>query len=72
MITKLSPLCLLAHLCLAAGPYLGNGIKVSEVDQTSAVVWIRLTAEPTADFSRLPILTLGLTKRRAGHGSDAC
>ncbi|PXA04908.1 alkaline phosphatase [Coraliomargarita sinensis] len=56
-------LLLLAHCCSAAGPYLGNGVKVGEVDQDSALVWIRLTAKPAADFDRLPILTGGLEKR---------
>lgn len=42
------------------GPYLGNGIKIGEVDQTSARVWVRLTKNKSAFFSKLPILTEGL------------
>ncbi|MGQ9649917.1 MAG: alkaline phosphatase D family protein [Phycisphaerae bacterium] len=30
-----------------SGPYLANGVKVGEVSQHSALVWARLTAEPT-------------------------
>lgn len=62
MVNKTIPFLLLANLCWAAGPYFGNGVKVGEVDQDSAVLWVRLTAEPTADFARLPILTKGLGK----------
>ncbi|BDS07567.1 alkaline phosphatase [Oceaniferula spumae] len=42
------------------GPYLATGIKIGEVDQKSAIVWVRLTKEKRADFGRLPILTEGL------------
>lgn len=66
---KLIPLLLLSHLCFASGPYLGNGVKVGEVDQTSAVVWVRLTATPTADFDRLPILTKGLEQKERDTGA---
>ncbi len=41
------------------GPFLGNGVKIGEVDQNSAILWVRLTREPTADFGRMPILTEG-------------
>jgi len=60
MLHKIIPLLLLANLCLATGPYFGNGVKVGEVNQDSAVVWLRLTAQPAPDFDRLPILTQGL------------
>ena len=43
----------------AQGPYLANGVKVGEVDQTSAILWVRLTAQPSADFARMPIITEG-------------
>ena len=42
------------------GPYLGNGIKVGEASQTSAVVWVRLTNAPEANFGLLKIFTEGL------------
>ena len=42
------------------GPYFANGAKVGEVDSHSAIVWVRLTQAPHADFERLPIFTLGL------------
>ena len=41
-------------------PYFGNGAKVGEVDQTSAIVWTRLTRQPQANFGLLPIFTEGL------------
>jgi len=28
------------------GPYLGTGIKIGEVSQTEAIVWVRLTENP--------------------------
>ncbi|HRR85961.1 MAG TPA: hypothetical protein P5316_13205, partial [Phycisphaerae bacterium] len=30
----------------ANGPYLASGVKLGEVSQDSALVWVRLTAEP--------------------------
>lgn len=62
MLHKILTLLLLAQLCSAAGPYLGNGVKVGEVDQNSAIIWVRLTTEPRADFARMPIFTEGLAK----------
>ncbi len=62
MLKKITPFLLLVHLCYAAGPFLGNGVKVGEVDQASAIVWVRLTSEPEADYSILPILTEGLPR----------
>ena len=44
------------------GPHLASGIKIGEVDQTSAIVWVRLTKEKRADFGRIPIFTKGLKK----------
>jgi alkaline phosphatase D len=41
-------------------PYFATGVKVGEADSSSAIVWVRLTQEPMADFERLPIFTLGL------------
>ena len=52
----------------SSGPYLGNGVKVGEVDQDSAVVWVRLTAQARADFERLPIFTEGLKKGERDSG----
>ncbi len=45
---------------LAQAAYFASGIKVGEVDQTSAIVWVRLTADEVADFDQLPIFTEGL------------
>jgi arylsulfatase A-like enzyme len=42
------------------GPCFANGAKVGEVDSDSAIIWVRLTASPMADFERLPIFTSGL------------
>ncbi|MBT7866913.1 MAG: hypothetical protein HN763_11235, partial [Opitutales bacterium] len=36
-----------ACLQAAKGPFLANGIKIGEVDQHSAIVWIRLTRDAT-------------------------
>lgn len=44
----------------AAGPFLANGLKIGEVDQTSALVWVRLTRDPAPAFDLLPIFTQGL------------
>ena len=33
------------------GPYLANGIKIGEVDQHSAIVWVRLTRDATYNLS---------------------
>ena len=55
--------------CEAAdGPYFASGIKVGEVDQTSAIVWVRLTKNPVANFDRLPIFTEGLPGRTKDTG----
>ena len=50
------------------GPYFASGIKVGEVDQTSAIVWARLTKNPAADFNRLPIFTEGLQGNKKDTG----
>ena len=42
------------------GPHFASGIKVGEVRQDSAIVWVRTTKHPLADFSRLAIFTEGL------------
>jgi len=47
-------------VCAEGVPYFASGIKIGEVDQNSAIVWVRLTREKRADFERLPILTKGL------------
>ena len=41
-------------------PGFASGIKIGEVDQDSAVVWVRLTENQEANFELLPILTEGL------------
>ncbi len=43
-----------------ASPYLASGVKIGEVDQSSAIVWVRLSRDKTPDFQRLPIFTEGL------------
>jgi len=43
------------------GPYFASGIKIGEVNQDSAIVWVRLTQEKSAKFKQLPIFTEGLT-----------
>ncbi|QXD25908.1 alkaline phosphatase D family protein [Opitutia bacterium ISCC 51] len=53
----------------AEGPYFANGAKVGEVNQNSAIVWVRLTQSPEADFERLPIFTLGLVEGAKDEGS---
>ena len=40
--------------------HFASGIKVGEVRQDSAIVWVRTTKHPLADFSRLAIFTEGL------------
>ena len=53
----------------AAPPYLANGSKTGEVDARSAIVWVRLTATPKADFGLLPIFTQGLEKNAPDQGA---
>ncbi|MBK1831243.1 alkaline phosphatase D family protein [Verrucomicrobiaceae bacterium R5-34] len=55
---------MMTGLSAADGPYLAGGVKIGEVDQTSAIVWTRLTEDQEADFSKLPILTEGLGLRQ--------
>lgn len=38
----------------SASVYQGNGIKIGEVDQTSAIVWTRLTAAPDLNLPGIP------------------
>lgn len=45
---------LLPPAALAAGPWLGNGIKSGEPDQNSAVVWTRLTSRPDVSADGVP------------------
>ena len=53
--------CSLIGFVLAdEAPYFASGIKVGEVDQTSAIVWARLTDKDAANFDQLPIFTEGL------------
>jgi alkaline phosphatase D len=42
------------------GPFFGNGFKTGEINQSSAIVWVRLTRNQLTDFQALPILTEGL------------
>lgn len=51
------------------GPFFATGVKVGEVDASSAIVWARLTATKKADFGRLPILTEGLRSDAKDQGS---
>ena len=39
---------------LFAQPFAASGIKIGEVDQTSAIIWARLTKESSLDLERLP------------------
>ena len=55
-----SIVCFYAAAFPQEGPWFANGIKVGEATQTTAIVWVRLTARPDADFSLLPILAEGL------------
>ncbi len=41
-------------------PFFANGLKVGEVTQKSAIVWVRLTKEHKANFGKLKLLTEGL------------
>ncbi|MFK7910943.1 MAG: alkaline phosphatase [Akkermansiaceae bacterium] len=50
-------------------PYLASGIKIGEVDQTSAIVWVRLTQEKRAGFDKLPIFTKGLKRNEKDAGA---
>lgn len=52
----------------AEARYFGNGVKVGEVDAESAIVWVRLTGEPRADFDRLAIFTEGLKRNEKDEG----
>ncbi len=42
------------------GPFFASGVKVGEVDQESAIVWVRTPAVERADLGRLGIFTEGL------------
>ena len=59
---------LAAAPAFADGPYLANGVRVGEVDQHSAIVWIRTTALPEARFDMLPIFTEGLGEGEKDRG----
>ncbi len=48
-------------------PYFASGIKVGEVDQSSAIIWVRLTEADAAHFGLLPILTEGLKGKAKGN-----
>ncbi len=61
----LIPLSLIAK----EGPFIGNGVKVGEVDTQSAIVWVRLTQTPEANFDQLPIFTEGLTDTEKDAGT---
>lgn len=54
---------LLPQNSVESGPFLGNGVKIGEADQTHVILWARLTKNRNADFSRLPILKQGLPPR---------
>ncbi|MEE2826885.1 MAG: alkaline phosphatase D family protein [Planctomycetota bacterium] len=45
--------------------FFASGVKVGEVDQDSAIVWVRLTEDKEADFELLPILTEGLKPKES-------
>lgn len=54
---------------LAPAAHFATGIKVGEVDQTSAILWVRLTADEAANFDQLPIFTAGLDERAKDEGA---
>ena len=46
-----------------SGPYFASGIKIGEVDHTSAIVWVRATKNDKPNFDSLEIFTKGLTRK---------
>jgi alkaline phosphatase D len=71
-IRKLLKLFALISIILPAhaiGPYLANGVRVGEVNQDSAIMWIRTTAAAQADFGMLPIFTEGLGENDKDKGA---
>jgi alkaline phosphatase D len=59
--------CLLLNATAHEGPWFASGIKIGEATQSTAIVWVRLTAKPAADFSRLPMLTSGLPEKQTSQ-----
>ena len=59
----LTLLPLVGLLALNESPFFASGVKVGEVDQTSAIVWTRLTKNGSANFQLLPIFTEGLSAK---------
>lgn len=62
-------LCAAMASLSAEGPYFANGAKVGEVNQNSAIVWVRLTQSAEANFEQLPIFTMGLEEGAKDEGS---
>ena len=61
---RLLPLFLISCSAITASaveqPHFASGIKIGEVTQDSAIVWVRLTRNKSADFDRLKIFKEGL------------
>ena len=53
-IVSLFVLASFASLQADEGPFLANGIKIGEVDQHSAIVWVRLTQDATYNLNGEP------------------
>ena len=46
------------------GPYLATGIKIGEVDQTSAIVWVRLTKRDQRIGKEAPLPEITISTQR--------
>ena len=55
---------LAANTSFAAGPYQATGLKVGEVDDTSAIVWTRLTRNAKRNPADGPMVTFEMSKTK--------
>ncbi len=55
---------LAANASFAAGPYQATGLKVGEVDGTSAIVWTRLTRNAKRNSADGPMVTFEMSKTK--------
>ena len=46
--------------------HFASGVKIGEVDQTSAILWVRLSEEPEPRFGQMPVMTEGATQGSKG------
>ena len=69
MKTLLTGFCMFALFAssYASGPYQATGIKICEVDQTSAIVWTRLTKNPERMDKSYPKPHCSLSQSRNGR-----